>query len=85
MTNKETITKLLKKLHQRRHKPDLHSFKAKIAAGVVFVEAEEDAIFIEAFIYDEEGRELRERWCDRLDVAARRLECLGLDLATVET
>lgn len=85
MKNKETITKLLQKLHRMRHKPDLHSFKAKITAGVVYVEAEEDAIFIEAFIYDEEGRELREYGCYPLGEAAHRLACLGIDLASVET
>lgn len=80
-----SILKLLQKLHRMRHKPDLHSFKAKIKAGVVYVEAEEDAIFIAAFTYDAAGKETRTRWAIPIEVAADKLEKLGIDLATVET
>lgn len=85
MKNEEAITKLLQKLHRKRHTPDLHSFKAKIAAGVVYVEAEEDGIFMELFTYDADGNETRERMVASVYLAARELERRGLDLATVET
>lgn len=79
------ILKLLQKIHRMRHKPDLHSFKAKIQDGVVYVEAEEDAIFMEIFIYDAEGHENRERWVGAITEAATKLERLEIDPATVET
>lgn len=83
--NNDNILKLLQKLHKMRHKPDLHSFKAKIKSGVVFVEAEEDAIFMEIFIYDADGHENRERWVGAITEAATKLERLEIDPATVET
>ena len=79
------ILKLLQKLHRMRNKPDLHSFKAKIKDGVVYVEAEIDAIFIEAFTYDAAGKETRTRWAIPIEAAAGVLERMGLDPATVET
>lgn len=81
----EVILKRLQKLHRMRHKPDLHSFKAKIKNGVVYVESEEDAIFMEFFTYDDAGNETRARWVGSVAGAARELESRGIDLASVET
>lgn len=79
------ILKLLRKLHRNRHKPDLHSFKAKIYNGVVYVEAEWSGIFIEFFTCDGEGKETRESWAGTIEAAARELDRRCLDMATVET
>lgn len=80
-----TILKILQRLHRMRHKPDLHSFKAKIKDGVAYVEAEEDGIFIECFTYDDEGNETRERWVGPIPEAVRELHERGLELKSVET
>lgn len=79
------ILELLEKIHRMRHKPDLHSFKAKIKAGVVYVEAEESVIFMEFFTYDDKGNETRRRFTGSIPEAASELEKQEIDLATVET
>lgn len=85
--NKPTQTlALLKKLNKYRYIPDLHSFKAKINGGVVFVECTgENAFYMEAFIYDNDGNETRKFWDVTTEEAAKELETLGLVIDSVET
>lgn len=85
--DKQTQTiALLKRLNKYRYTPDLHSFKAKINGGVVFVECTgENAFYIEAFVYDKDGNETRNFWDATTEEAAKELERLGLDLDSVET
>ena len=83
--NGQTLA-LLKRLNRYRHTPDLHSFKAKINGGVVFVECSaENAFYIVAFVYDQDGRETRKFWDVTTEEAAKVLDALGLDLESVET
>ena len=79
-----TIIKMLEKIYRMRHKPDLHSFKAKTRDGIVYVEAEEEGIFVESITYDAEGKERRERWVRPIAVTAIELEVMGIDLTSVE-
>lgn len=81
----DAILKLLQRLHRMRHKPDLHSFKAKIKDGVVFVEAQWDGFSVDFFTYDDAGNETREHWVGSTAKTARELERRGLDLDSVET
>lgn len=81
----DAILKLLQKLHRMRHKPDLHSFKAKMKDGLAYVEAQWDGFYVVFFTYDAEGNEIRESWTGSTAATARELERRGLDLATVET
>ena len=83
--NGQTLA-LLKRLNRYLHTPDLHSFKANINGGVVFVECTgENAFYIVAFIYDQDGGETRKYWDVTTEEAAKVLEHLGLDLESVET
>lgn len=82
----DAILKLLQRCRRQWHKPDLHSFKAKINDGVVFVECDRDYVDIDAVVY-EKGGEIRHSWRtgSALRDAVKILEQLGIDLATVET
>lgn len=83
---KEKILNLLKYCHRRRHTPDLHSFRAKINGGLVFVECSGagNCVDIYIFTYDATGQETRTYWTGGLQEAAAGLEKLGMDPATVE-
>lgn len=84
--NKEAILKLLQRCHRQWHTPDLHSFKARIKDGVVFVECDLDHVQIDAFIYDG-AKDVRHSWRTgtALSDAVEILATLGIDMATVET
>ena len=73
------IFKLIRQLERNVNVPDLHSFKADIKDGIVFVEARVDGIYISHHI---EGKETK--WVGYAIAAANRLEMLGLDLSTVD-
>lgn len=79
-----TILELLKRCRRQWHKPDLHSFKAAIKDGVVFVEVDTDCVHIDA-IRSFGLQEVRNHWRTEEDLnkAAEILEQLGLDLETV--
>lgn len=81
----DVILKILQRLHRMRHKPDLHSFKADIKGGVVYVEAQEEGLYMELFIYDAEGKETREHWTGSIVEGTKKLKDLGLALETIET
>lgn len=83
--NYDAILKLLQRFHRMRHKPDLHSFKALIKNGVVFVEAQWDGFSVDFFTYDDAGNETREHWAGSTAKTAHELERRGLDLDSVET
>lgn len=82
----EAILKLLQRCRRQWHKPDLHSFKAKIKGGVVFVECDPSGVNIDAITYDTKGNEVREGWRTggALRDAVEILERLEIDLASVE-
>lgn len=79
------ILNYLQRLNRRRHKPDLHSFKAKIKDGIVYGEARWDDFSLDFFLYDGAGNETRVHWSGAITAAARELESRGLNLASVET
>ena len=81
----DAILLTLKKHHRMRHVPDLHSFKAKIENGVVFVDCGGPGVDIHIFIYDAKGQETRELWQGYLEDAAEKLKALKIDLSTLET
>lgn len=78
--NDPRIFKLLQKLERNVNRPDLHSFKAQIKDGVVFVEAHSGGIYIE--LADNNNK--CSQWVGSCIAAANRLEMLDLDLDTVE-
>lgn len=83
---KDAILKLLQRCRRQWYKPDLHSFKAKIKDGVVFVECDLSGVDIYAIRY-ENGEEVRRCWRTGTNLydAAEILAQLSIDLATVET
>lgn len=81
----DKILKLLQKCNRHRYIPDLHSFKAKIENGVVFVECSGyDAFTIWSITYDKNGEEKRSLWSGPTIEAGSKLELLKIDLNTVE-
>lgn len=79
------IFKMLQDFNKRAHIPDLHSFKAKIKGGIVFVECRGFEVYVKSFVYDQENNETRKQWAGTTIAAANLLESLGIDLTTVET
>ena len=82
----DKILKLLQRCRRQWYKPDLHSFRARIKDGVVFVDCDTSGVNIDAIIYDTKGTEIHKRWRTgtALADAVEVLEKLGLDLDTVE-
>lgn len=82
---RDALLKLLQRCRRQWYKPDLHSFRAQIKDGVVFVECDWDGVDIDAFTYDKKGNEHRNFWRlgtalnDAIDV----LEKLEINLDTV--
>ena len=76
----DKIFKLLQTLERNINKPDLHSFKARIKNGVVFVEARRGEVYISEMRADT----THVGWAGTYMAAANRLEMLGLDLDSVE-
>ena len=75
----DRIFKLIQKLERNVNVPDLHSFKANIKDGIVFVDARIDGIYIEHHIEDK-----KTQWVGYAIAAANRLVMLELDLDTVD-
>jgi hypothetical protein len=75
----DRIFKLIQQLERNVNAPDLHSFKASIKNGIVFVEARLDGIYIEHQIGDKEMK-----WVGLGIAAANRLEMLELDPDSVD-
>jgi len=84
MEQRDRIFKLLQKLNRKPLKEDLHSFRAKIKNGIVFVECRGYEIYIESFEYDKNGKETRKTWAGVPIASANRLYELGLDLESIE-
>ena len=80
----DKVFKLLTKMNRQPLKKDLHTFKAKIKNGVVWVECRGYEIFIETYLYDEKGNETRTQWAGTTIAAANRLELLEIDFDTIE-
>ena len=83
----EAILNLLQKCRRQWYKPDLHSFKARIKNGVVFVDCDQDSVRIDAVTYDKKGNEIRESWTTgrALRDAVEILMRLEIEPDTVET
>ena len=87
ITKADAILSLLQRCRRQWYKPDLHSFKARVTNGVVFVECDTDGVDIHAIYYNEKGEEIRESWRtgralrDAVDILYK----LGIELDTVET
>ena len=84
MNTGDKIFKLLEKMNRQSYKKDLHSFKAKIKNGVVWVECRGYETFMETYIYDEKGNETRKQWCGTTVAAANRLEMVGIEYESIE-
>ena len=80
----DKVFKLLTKMNRQHLKKDLHTFKAKIKNGVVWVECRGYEIFVETYCYDEKGNETRTQWAGTTIAAANRLEMLEIDFDTIE-
>ncbi len=76
----DKIFKLLQKLERNVNNPDLHSFKAHINTGVVFVEARQEDVYIS----HERDNGTFVGWVGTYIAAANRLEMLKIDLDSVE-
>ena len=82
---REAIIQLLQRCRRQWYIPDLHSFRASIKDGVVFVECDIDGVDIDAITYDKKGNEIRNSWRlgTALNDAIDILERLEIDLDTV--
>lgn len=80
----DKIFKFLQKCNKKAHVPDLHSFKADIENGTVWVECRGYEVFIESRTCDSEGKEKTTPWVGTTVAAANRLEMLKIDLNTVD-
>lgn len=81
----DRIFKFLQKCDRNHHVPDLHSFKAKINNGFVWVECHGYEVYIESQIFDERSDVCkREEWCGTTVAAANRLEKLGIEFDSIE-
>ena len=78
----DEIFKLLQKCNRNSNKPDLHSFRADIQDGTVYVECRGFEIYIESRIYGEQEKVCR--WVGNTISAANRLAMLNMDLLSVE-
>ena len=83
MSNGDMIFKWLQKCNKNAHKPDLHSFKAKIKDGVVWVDCRGYEVFIESYTFDN-GNEIRTQWAGTIVAAANRLEALEMDFHSID-
>lgn len=83
ISNGDMIFKFLQKCNKNANEPDLHSFKAKIKGGVVFVECRGYEVFIESYTYDN-GNEICNRWVGTTIAAANLLEKLGIDFNSID-
>ena len=84
MNTGDKVFKLLEKMNRQSYKKDLHSFKAKIKNGIVWVECRGYETFMETYIYDEKGNETRKQWCGTTVAAANRLEMFEIDFDSIE-
>ena len=84
MENGDRIFKWLQKCNRNVHIPDLHTFKARIKNGFVWVECRGFEVFIETYTYDKDGNETRTPWAGTTIAAANKLEMLGIDMETIE-
>lgn len=84
MTEGDKIFKFLQNCNKQRHTPDLHSFKAKIEKGTVWVECRGFEVFIESLTYNDKGLEIRTPWVGNTVAAANRLELLKMDFNTID-
>ena len=82
--NGDMIFKWLQKCNKNARKPDLHSFKANIKNGVVWVDCRGYEVFMESFIRDKDGNEIRTPWAGTVMAAANRLEKLGMILGSID-
>ncbi len=84
--NRDKLLKLLQRCRRQWYIPDLHSFKARIKDGVVFVECGTGGVDIDAITYDKTGKEIRKCWRTgtALKDAIEVLVSLEIDLMTVE-
>lgn len=84
MTDGDKIFKFLQRCNRYAHTPDLHSFKAKIEKGTVWVECRGFEVFIESRTYDSKGAETIKSWAGSTIAAANRLELLKMDFSTID-
>lgn len=79
MDNGDKIFKFLQKCNTNCHKPDLHSFTARINGGIVYVECRGYDVYIESQIFDK-----KTQWVGTTVAAANRLEMLGIEFDTID-
>lgn len=77
----DEIFKLLQKCNRNSNK-SLHSFRADIQGGTVYVECRGFEVYIESRIYGEQEKVYR--WAGNTVAAANRLAMLNIDLLSLE-
>lgn len=80
----DKIFKFLQKCNRQHATPDLHSFKANIKNGVVFVDCRGYETFIESITCDTDGNEISQRFVGTTIAAANRLEMLQMDFNSID-
>ena len=78
------ILNWLQRCNRNVHKPDLHSFRAKIPSGFVWVECRGYDVIIETYVYDDFGNETKTWFVLTLNKAAIMLTELQMDFDTIE-
>lgn len=82
---KQYIEGFLKKCDRRHDTPDLHSFRAKIKDGVVYVDCRGyGEVFIVTYIYGSDGKETEQQFSESIAGAAERLQELEMDFDTID-
>ena len=78
------IEKLLKSMIRNKHKPDMHSFNAKINNGSVYVEFANEKFYITCFVSMDSGQEVKTIACGDIHECHDKLVELGVKPETVD-
>lgn len=80
----DSIFVILTKLQISHHRKELHSFRATIKDGFVYVECRGYEVYVETHTTGTDGEERTTQFCGTTVAAANRLEMLGINMATIE-
>lgn len=81
---KERLFKFMQRCNRMWSTPDLHSFKANIKNGYVWVECRGYETYVESHTYDADGNEQITRFVGTTVAATNRLEMLGIEFDSID-
>lgn len=80
----EKLFKFILRANKNANKPDLHSFRANITNGYVWVDCRGYETYVESHTYDLFGNEKISRFVGTAVAATNRLEQLGIDFDSID-